>query len=79
MLKIRLSRGGKKNSPFFRVVLTDHTRAAKHGYKKVLGHYNPLTKDFKINNIDDIKEYVSHGVQLSPTVTRLLQRNDITV
>jgi ribosomal protein S16 len=36
MLKIRLSRAGKRNMPFFRVVLTQHEKAAKHGYKEVL-------------------------------------------
>jgi ribosomal protein S16 len=30
MLKIRLSRAGKRNMPFFRVVLTQHEKAAKH-------------------------------------------------
>ena len=48
MLKIRLSRAWKKNMPFFRVVLTEHTAAAKHWYKEVLGFYNPLTQEFHI-------------------------------
>jgi ribosomal protein S16 len=30
MLKIRLSRAGKKNMPFFRIVVSEHTAAAKH-------------------------------------------------
>jgi ribosomal protein S16 len=30
MLKIRLSRAGKRNMPFFRIVVTEHTAAAKH-------------------------------------------------
>jgi ribosomal protein S16 len=36
MLKIRLARAGKKNMPFFRVVLTEHLAAPKSGYKEVL-------------------------------------------
>ena len=79
MLKIRLSRAGKKNMPFFRVVLTDHTRAAKHGYKKVLGFYNPISKEFKINDSEEIKQYVSKWVQLSPRMIKLLQMNNITL
>jgi ribosomal protein S16 len=60
MLKIRLSRAGKKNMPFFRIVLTEHTAAAKHGYKKVLGFFNPITKEFKLKNIDEVKKYISN-------------------
>lgn len=79
MLKIRLSRAGKRNMPFFRVVLTEHTRAAKHGYKEVLGFYNPLTKEFKIKDLAKVKEYVSHGVQFSPRVEKLMEINKITL
>ena len=49
MLKIRLARAGKRNSPFFRVVLTEHTAPSKSGYKEVLGFFNPISKEFKID------------------------------
>ena len=79
MLKIRLSRAGKKNMPFFRVVLTEHTRAAKHGYKKVLGYYNPISKEFKIKDIEEVKKYVGQGVQLTPRMIKLLEKNEIAL
>lgn len=79
MLKIRLSRAWKKNMPFFRVVLTEHTAAAKHWYKEVLGFYNPLTKEFKIKDLDKIKVYLSNGVQLSPRVEKLVKMNNISL
>ncbi|ATU05518.1 30S ribosomal protein S16 [Candidatus Gracilibacteria bacterium HOT-871] len=79
MLKIRLSRAGKKNMPFFRVVLTEHTAAAKHGYKEVLGFYNPLTKEFKIKDVEKVKEYLSKGVQFSPRVEKLVKINNISL
>lgn len=79
MLKIRLSRAGKKNMPFFRIVLTEHTRAAKHGYKEVLGFYNPFSKEFKIKNLEKVKEYASHGVQFSPRVQKLMESNKISL
>ncbi|HAO15916.1 MAG TPA: hypothetical protein DDE71_10240 [Tenacibaculum sp.] len=44
--------------PFFRVVLTEHTKAAKHGYKEVLGFYNPLSKEFKIKDVEKVKKYL---------------------
>lgn len=79
MLKIRLARAGKKNSPFFRVVLTEHTAAPKHGFKEVLGFFNPLTKEFKLNDVEKVKKYISHGVQLSPRVEKLVKMNNITL
>ena len=79
MLKIRLSRAGKRNMPFFRVVVTEHTKAAKHGYKEVLGFYNPLTHEFQIKKLDKVKEYLSHGVQLTPRVKKLMEKNKIAL
>lgn len=79
MLKIRLSRAGKKNMPFFRVVLTEHTRAAKHGYKEVLGFYNPFSKEFKLKDLEKVKKYASNGVQFSPRVQKLMQTNNISL
>jgi small subunit ribosomal protein S16 len=79
MLKIRLSRAGKRNMPFFKVVLTEHTAAAKHGYKEVLGFYNPLTKEFQIKSLDKIKAYLKNGVQFSPRVEKLMKTNNIAI
>lgn len=79
MLKIRLSRAGKKNMPFFRVVLTEHTAAAKHWYKEVLGFYNPLTKEFKIKDTEKVKSYLLNGVQFSPRVEKLIKINNISL
>ncbi len=79
MLKIRLSRAWKRNMPFFRVVLTEHTRAASHWYKEVLGFYNPISKEFKLKNLDMIKKYVSNWVQFSPRVEKLIKLNNISI
>ena len=79
MLKIRLARAWKKNSPFFRIVLTEHTAAAKHWYKEVLGFFNPISKEFKLNNLDKIKTYLSNGVQFSPRVEKLIKTNNISL
>lgn len=79
MLKIRLSRAGKKNMPFFRVVLTEHTAAAKHGYQEVLGFYNPISKEFKLKNLEKIKAYVGNGVQFSPRVEKLMKMNNVSL
>jgi len=79
MLKIRLSRTWKRNSPFFKVVLTEHTQSAKSGYKEILGFYNPISKEFKLTDLDKIKKYISTGTQFSPKVEKLIKDNNIAL
>lgn len=79
MLKIRLSRAWRKNMAFFRVVLTEHSKAAKHWYKEVLGFYNPLSKEFKLKDLDKVKWYLANGVQFSPRVEKLVKVNNIAL
>lgn len=74
MLKIRLSRAGRKHVPFYRIVLTEHTQAAKHGYLQVLGHYNPITKEFVLDK-ETADKYVRNGAQYSDTLKKLIERN----
>jgi small subunit ribosomal protein S16 len=79
MLKIRLARAGKRNMAFFRVVLTEHTAASKHGYKEVLGFYNPMTKEFRLKDLEKIAKYLSQGVQFSPRIEKLVKTNNIEI
>ncbi len=79
MLKIRLARAGKRNMAFFRVVLTEHTAASKHGYKEVLWFYNPFSKEFKLKDLEKIATFVGNGVQISPRVEKLMKTNEIVL
>ena len=71
MLKIRLQRIGKKNSPSYRVVLVEHTAPPKGKFLEILGSYNPKSKQKKFKK-DRIEHWLSKGVQLSPTIHNLL-------
>ncbi|MDD2515707.1 MAG: 30S ribosomal protein S16 [Candidatus Gracilibacteria bacterium] len=74
MLKIRLSRAGRKGMPFFKIVLTEHQKAAKHGFIEVLGSYNPLTKQVDLKK-EEMDKYISNGAQLSESLSKILARN----
>ena len=65
--------------PFFRVVVTEHTKAAKHWYMEVLGFYNPLTKEFKLKDLDKVKKYLSNGVKFTPRMEKLIKTNNISL
>ena len=74
MLKIRLARHGRKNLPFYRIVLTEHTRPAQSGYKLVLGWFNPIAHEMDVN-LDEVKLWLSKWAQLSERVAKLLYAN----
>ena len=72
MLVIRLFRIGKKNQPFFKIVVTDKKKPTTHGrFVEELGNYNPLTKE-KVLKAERIKYWLSVGAKPSPTIHNLL-------
>lgn len=71
MLKIRLQRVGKKNSPSYRVVLAEHTAPPQGKFQEILGFYNPRKKEKSFKK-ERIEHWLSKGAQLSPTVHNLL-------
>jgi ribosomal protein S16 len=77
MLAIRLHRAGRRNSSFFRIVLTEKSKPAKSGFKKVLGWYNPHTKESSFKK-EEILSHVQNGAQVSNSLAKILTENKIT-
>lgn len=77
MLAIRLHRAGRRNSSFFRIVLTEKSKPAKSGFKKVLGWYNPHTKESSFKK-EEILLHVQNGAQVSNSLAKILIENKIT-
>lgn len=71
MLKIRLSRVGRKHVAKYRVVLTEHRQSAKHGFIKVLGSYDPHTKALDMD-MDTANQYIKNGAQYSETLAKII-------
>jgi small subunit ribosomal protein S16 len=72
MLTIRLTRKGKKNQPFFRLVVVDKRRSSKAGKAtEDLGYVDKLAKRQNLNK-DRILYWISKGAQPSPSVHNLL-------
>ena len=76
MLKIRLTRRGKKNNAFFRIVVAEHTAPIRGGFLEVLGFLNPHTKE-KNFKTDRIQYWIGKGAQCSDTAHNLLVSNDV--
>jgi small subunit ribosomal protein S16 len=71
MLKIRLQKIGKKNSPSFRVVLVEHTFRPQGKFLELLGSYNKIQKQKSFNK-ERILHWISKGAQLSETMHNML-------
>ena len=75
-LAMRLSKGGRKNRPFYRIVVADKRMPRDGRYIERLGTYNPLlAKDdaerVKLNE-DRIKHWLGEGAQPSYRVAVFL-------
>ena len=75
MLRIRLSRVGKKKRPAYRIVVAD-SRAPRDGANvEIIGHYDPLTEPPTIViNEERVTHWLEHGAQPSEAVAKLLAR-----
>lgn len=72
MLVIRLFRVGKKNQPFFKVVITDKRSKPKAGrFVEEVGFYNPLTKEKNLKT-ERIRYWLAKGAKPSETIYNLL-------
>ena len=77
MLKIRYLRRGKKNRPFFFIVVVNQKRSPQSGkFIEKIGFYDPITKDMNIKK-ERVGYWLSRGAKPSDTVYNLLVENKI--
>lgn len=76
MLKIKLTRTGKRNQPFFRVVVVE-ARAKNRGGNtvEILGHYDPADKANRlVINSAQYASWLQKGAQPTPTIRHLVAK-----
>ncbi|MDB5594295.1 MAG: rpsP [Hyphomicrobiales bacterium] len=75
-LKIRLSRGGAKKRPFYRIVVADSRMPRDGRFIERLGTFDPLkAKDDAARLVLDVekaKDWITKGAQPTDRVSRLL-------
>ena len=80
-LKIRLSRGGAKKRPYYRIVVADSRSPRDGRFIERIGSYNPmLAKDHPdriVLNAERAKHWLSVGATPSDRVTRFLAAHDL--
>jgi len=74
LLRIRLTRTGKKNRPSYRIVVAEHTAPIQGKFIEVVGFYSPIENPKQLEFKEDrIKYWISVGAQPTDTVASLLK------
>jgi small subunit ribosomal protein S16 len=75
LLRIRLSRVGKKKQPAYRIVVADSRSPRDGAFLKIIGHYNPLTDPVTlVVKEDEAVHWLAKGARPSDTAAKLLTR-----
>jgi small subunit ribosomal protein S16 len=81
MLKIRLSRGGTKKRPVYKVVVADSRFARDGRFIEKVGFFNPLLPKEKKERVgleaERIKYWLGQGAQPTTRVARILGENEL--
>ena len=73
MVKIRLTRTGKKNAPSYRLVAAD-SRSPRDGKNiEILGFYDPINANEKVN-VERVDYWIANGAQPTSTAADLIRR-----
>ena len=79
MLKLRLSMGGTKKRPVYKIVVADSRFARDGRFIEKLGYFNPLLPKEKKERVgleeERIKYWLSQGAQPTIRVARILGEN----
>ena len=76
MVKIRLSRGGAKKRPFYRIIAIDERRQTNGRALEFLGTFDPMPEPEVIHlKKDRIDAWIAKGAQMSPAVKALCRRS----
>ena len=81
MLKLRLSMGGTKKRPVYKIVVADSRFARDGRFIEKLGFFNPLLPKEKKERVglesDRIKYWLGQGAQPTTRVARILGENKL--
>jgi small subunit ribosomal protein S16 len=76
MVVIRFARIGKKKQAFYRVVVADSKRPVTAKFIKILGWYNPHTKELNLKK-DELADWLSKGARPSNSLAILLKKDGV--
>lgn len=76
MLKLRLTRTGRKKQPAYRIVVMEHSARRDGRPVEQVGYYSPFTKEITAD-AEKIKKWLEYGAKPTQTVNDLLKKAKI--
>ena len=77
MLKIKLSRTGKRNQPHYRIIVAEARSKRDGKCADIIGHYNPLIKtNAVVVDKDKYNYWISQGALPTDTVKSIVTRSN---
>ena len=75
MLKIRLTKTGKKHAPAYRIIVKEQRSKRDGSYIDLIGHWNPSVNppQLKIDK-QKLQQWVQKGAQMTEAVKKLLSK-----
>ncbi len=74
-VRIRLARFGKRNSPFYRIVVADARSPRDGRFIEQLGYYDPKPDPPKIKvDLEKYEDWIKKGAQPTDIVRKLVNR-----
>lgn len=78
MVKLRLTRVGKKKQPSYRLVAADSRRSRDGRFIEILGHYNPMVEPATLVLKEErILDWLKKGAQPTEALKRILVRDGV--
>lgn len=74
-VKIRMSRVGRRNRPYWRIVAMDSRDKRDGAYLEKLGTYDPVRHELISLYKDRIEDWISKGAICSTSVQKLIKRH----
>ncbi|MCR5452108.1 MAG: 30S ribosomal protein S16 [Lachnospiraceae bacterium] len=79
MVKMRLTRLGKKKKPFYRIVVADSASPRDGRFIEAIGTYDPMQEPAAVKFDEELtKKWLDNGARPTETVSRLLKNAGIT-
>ncbi|MDR1928889.1 MAG: 30S ribosomal protein S16 [Endomicrobium sp.] len=74
-VRLRLQRIGKLKKPYYRIVAIDQRTKRDGKPLEILGQYDPMLLDNKINiNVDRLNYWINVGAKTSDTLSALFKK-----
>ena len=75
-VKVRLTRTGGKNRPFYRIIVADERAPRDGAFLEMVGTYDPSTDPESVKlKRDRIDYWISKGAKTTEIVSKLLSRD----